>query len=170
MKRAILKRFSEFSRISISGIGYHDAVGKIPTAGLIDNIYGQFPLRFKNDFIGYAGCLPSTFVLSPALRQVQSPAENRTPLFADMMKTDCNLAIGSLPQSPRVLPLNSYGMLPFFGKSSVIDDPNRIGFKFRRHSLAKPLPNGLPFPWALANELLHGLNISFRHSSRHRFH
>ena len=62
-KSSILKCFSEFGCISISGIGNYDAVGKFPITGLINNIYGQFPLRFKYDLIRYAGCLPSILIV-----------------------------------------------------------------------------------------------------------
>jgi hypothetical protein len=102
---------------------------------------------------------------------VLSLAAGNPVLFSSVLsrgEPNGNLTIRRLAQRPRILSLDPDVMFALFRETSVVDHPHGIRFQLRRHAFPKTLPDWLPFPGALADELLHRLNIPLKHSRRHR--
>jgi hypothetical protein len=169
-KGPTLKALPELCSIAVSGIRDHEPVREAPATSLVDEIDCQFPLRLEDDILGNSSFFPPFPVISPTLGQIQSPPEHSAPLLANMVKADGNLTVRGLAQRAGILPFDPYRSFSFLGEASVVDDPHGVGFEFRCHPVAEPFPHRLPLPWTLADELLHGLNVSFRHPTCHRFY
>ena len=82
------------------------------------------------------------------------------------MQAHRDLAIGGFAERARILARHTDRVLALFRKSRIVDQPGcgREGF---RYLLRQALPNGLPRPRALADELLQVLLIALGQALGH---
>ena len=131
---------------------------------------GQLWLGFVDCLFGNPTFLPSlaTIVVKPLFRQKQAVVQQRVSVTTDVGPEHTDLAVLHFAQHAAPLPSYPDRVLAFLGKGRFIDDIDCVVFAQRFiDQLPVLLQQLLVLPSALANELLHGLNVAPFQDHRH---
>src|SRR5271165_6785436 len=158
-KPGLVKALTQLAVLAVCLIAKHRCPRNIPATSPLYQPHPEFGLRLKLELLGDLGLRSALRILTPLLRQIQRPPQRHRPPPAHGVHGHSDLTVTDLPQSPRVLALDTRRVLAVLREPRVIQHP-RLHINHRRNPLGRRLDNPRWIPRADRQELLQALIVS----------
>src|SRR5438128_1931565 len=158
-KTGLVKTLTQLAVLAVCLIAKYRCPRNTPATSLLYQPHPEFGLRLKLDLLGDLGLRSALRILTPLLGQIQRPPQRHRPLPAHGVHGHSDLTVTDLPQSPRVLTLDTRRVLAVLREPRVIQHP-RLHINHLRNPLGRRLDNPRWSPRADRQELLQALIVS----------